>query len=176
MSLRTRQTVADGPVAKSPWDPAYSAPGTVEIHMVAPRSPIPPAGRYMLIGLGVAAVFLSLRFVLLGAWPVLLFSILDLGALAVALHMFNRGAVPEERLRIRDGELELVRRDHRGHKSHVRLPAFWTRLEASGLSEVDHNLWLVFRQQRHPIGQCVSVEERRNLEPRIRAALASAKG
>lgn len=176
MSLRTRQTVAGGPFAKSPWDPAYSAPGTVEIRIVAPRSAIPPAGRYMLLALGIAAALLSLRFLMLGAWPVLLFSVLDIGALAVALHMFNRSAVPEERLRVRDNEIELVRSDHRRREKRIVLPAFWTRLETSGRSEVDHNLWLVFRQQRHAIGLCVSADERRNLEPQIRAALASARG
>jgi len=161
---------------RSPWDARGLPADAVEIRMVAPRSAMPPAGRYMLLALGIAGALLSLRFLMLGAWPVLLFSVLDIGALAIALHMFDRSAVPEERLRVRDNEIELVRSDHRRREKRIVLPAFWTRLEISGRSGVDHNLWLVFRQQRHPIGLCVSAEERRNLEPQIRAALASARG
>ncbi|MFW2852503.1 DUF2244 domain-containing protein [Sphingomonas sp. TX0543] len=143
--------------------------------MSAPRSALPIQGKYLLITAGLAATIVSLRFVLLGAWPVLIFSALDIGALAVALHIFNRGPVPEERLRVVDGQVELERLDNRGRRSSVRLPVFWTRLEASGRTELDCDLWLVFRRERHPIGLCVSAAERRALQPRIAAALGAAR-
>lgn len=157
-----------------PWD--RPARGVAEIRMVSPRSTLPVPGRFLLIAAGAAAALVSLRFVLLGAWPVLIFSVLDIGALAVALHIFNRTPVPEERLRVVGGQVELERMDSRGRRSRITLPAFWTRLEASGRTELDHELWLVFRRERHRIGQCVSAEERRALEPRIRAILDSARG
>lgn len=158
-----------GAVTSGPWN--SPARNSVEIHMVAPRSALPVKGQYLLIAAGIAAALVSLRFVLLGAWPVLIFSLLDIGALAVALYVFNKSPVPQERLRVQDGEIELVRSDSRGRQTRITLPAFWTRLEMSGRSEVDCDLWLAFRQQRHPIGQCVSAEDRRRLAPRIRAAL-----
>lgn len=143
--------------------------------MSAPRSALPIKGQYLLIIAAVAATMISLRFILLGAWPVLIFSVLDIGALAAALHLFSRGQVPEERLRIIGGQIELERLDGRGRRSRITLPAFWTRLEASGRSELDYDLWLVFRRERHPIGRCISAAERRTLQPRIAAAIAAAR-
>jgi Integral membrane protein len=121
-----------------PWN--SHAHNNVEIHMIAPRSALPVKGYYLLIAAGIAAGLVSLRFVLLGAWPVLVFSLLDIGALAVALSVFNKSPVPQERLRIHDGEIELVRSDSRGRQTRITLPAFWTRLEMSGRSEVDCDL------------------------------------
>jgi uncharacterized membrane protein len=156
-----------------PWEQPFGE--GLEIRMSAPRSALPIHGKYLLIAAALAATIVSLRFVLLGAWPVLLFSALDIGALAVALHIFSRGPIPEERLRVIDGHVELVRVDGRGRRSHIRLPAFWTRLEASGRTELDCDLWLVFRRERHPIGLCVSAAERRALQPRIAAVLGAAR-
>jgi uncharacterized membrane protein len=132
-------------------------------------------GRTLLIGAALLGVLVGVRFLLIGAWPVLLFTVLDLGALFVAMHLFNRAPVPEERLCVRSHDVELIRSDHRGRRRRITLPTFWTRLEASGRSGADHDLWLVFRNERHAIGRCLSAEERRLLEPRIRAALASAR-
>lgn len=162
------------PDATGPWQAA--CPSENEIRMIAPRSTLPIQGKYLLWGAGIAAALVSLRFLLIGAWPVLLFSVLDIGGLAVALYLFNKGPVPEERLRVAGGIVELVRLDGRGRQSRIALPAYWTRIEASGRSELDHTLWLVFRRERYPIGQCVSAAERRVLEPRIRALLQTARG
>ncbi|WP_414711566.1 DUF2244 domain-containing protein [Sphingobium sp. UBA5915] len=156
-----------------PWD--ATAEDSLEIRMTAPRSSLPIRGKYLLIAAGIAAVLVSLRFVAIGAWPVLIFSVLDIGALAVALHLFNRSPVSEERLNIRDGQIELVRFDGRGRQTQVTLPAFWTRLEKTGRSEIDCDLWLVFRRERHRIGQFVSSAERLRLAPRIAAALQAAR-
>lgn len=148
-----------------PW--AQLEDGVPEVHMTSPRSALPVQGKYLLVAAAIASALVSLRFVLLGAWPVLVFSLLDIGALAVALHIFATGPVPEERLRIHDGQVELIRLDSRGRRSRITLPAFWTRLEMSDRSEIDCDLWLVFRRERHAIGRCVSAAERRRLAPKI---------
>lgn len=76
---RSRRPHASG--RKSPW----SAPtDVIEIRMASPRSPLPVQGRYRLIAAAIAAALISLRFVLRGAWPVLIFSVPDIGALAAA--------------------------------------------------------------------------------------------
>lgn len=172
----TPDIAAQPDFVRRPVNSEESEPAHLDLRMFAPRSSLPPMGRNLLIGGAVLCALVGLRFLLIGAWPVLLFAVLDLGALFVALHLFNRAPVPEERLCVRSHDVELMRSDHRGLRSRVNLPTFWTRLEASGRSGVDHDLWLVFRNERHTIGQCLSAEERRLLEPRIRAALASARG
>ena len=76
--------------AKGPWDPTYYGASRPAISMTAPRSALPwSAKRILWIAVAVSAV-MSLRFAMIGAWPVLIFSVLDIGGLYVALHMFSR--------------------------------------------------------------------------------------
>lgn len=158
-----------------PWDFAVLTRETSEIRMRAPRSMMPATSRYVLIGFAVAAALLSLRFLLIGAWPVILFSALDVGALGVAFHLFARGGVPEERLSVHGGTIRLVRSGGRGKEERIELPAYWTRLEVASWAPADFRLFLVFRQQRYPLGQCVSSAERRRIAPRVERALSSAR-
>lgn len=135
--------------------------------------PIPNS--YILAGVGVVAALLSVRFVMLGAWPVLVFALLDIGALAVAFYVFSRRPVPEELISLIGDQVVILRSDGQGKAHRLALPAFWTRLEVTSHSEVQCDLHLVFRQGRHPIGSCVSAAERRSLIPRIEALLARAR-
>lgn len=170
--MTAASSVAKGDPAR-PWDEVSTRQS--DILLRAPRSSLPVPARYFLItAIGIAAV-LSIRFAMIGAWPVILFSVLDIGGLAVALHLFARAPVPEDRIHIANGVIELTRTDTRGRLTRVYLPAAWTRLEERGRSEVDHDLWLVFRGDHHAIGRCVSAAGRRAAAPRIRAALAAAK-
>lgn len=164
---------ASRPLRPSPWDTSTEA--AFKMRLVAPRSPFSLEGKLLLGGAAFAAILVSLRFLLLGAWPVLVFSILDLGGLAVALILFRKRPVPEECLRIRGDRLELTRIDHHRRRTEIVLPVFWTRLETGSRSELDFELWLVLRRERHRIGRFVSAAERRALAPRLQAALRAAR-
>lgn len=164
---------APHPSRPDPW--GIASTGAFEIRLVAPRSPLSLEGKLLLGGAAFAAALVSLRFLLLGAWPVLVFSVLDLGGLAVALILFRRRPVPEERLRIHGDRLELTRIDHHGRRTEILLPVFWTRLETGSRSELDFELWLVLRRERHRIGRFVSAAERRAIAPRLHAALRAAR-
>lgn len=156
-----------------PWGSA--AMNAFEMRLAAPRSVLSLEGKLLLGGATIAAILVSLRFLLLGAWPVLVFSVLDLGGLAVALVLFSRRPVPEEQLRIHGDRLELVRIDHQGRRTEHALPVFWTRLEIASRSELDCELWLVLRRERYRIGQFISAAERRAVAPRLQAALRAAR-
>jgi len=146
-------------------------PQASEIQMVEPRSSFSSAGISILVCAGVAATFLILRFLAIGAWPISIFAALGFGILSLSLYIFRKSHVHEERLRIRGGELEFIRSDRRGKLTRIVLPAFWTRLEIKSRSDIECDLWLVFRNQRHPVGRCVSADERRRLAPHIRTVL-----
>lgn len=159
--------------AKGPWDPTYYGASRPAISMTAPRSALPwSAKRILWIAVAVSAV-MSLRFAMIGAWPVLIFSVLDIGGLYVALHMFSRSRPPEERLQFHSDRIELERIDAKGRSSKIALPAYWTRLETQERPDGDCRLWLVFRQERHPIGICLGAAERRAIAPQIQHALQS---
>lgn len=159
-----------------PWDVRHAEPGTVDIRMSAPRSDPPLPTRHILIVATVAAALVSIRFVMLGAWPVLIFSILDIGGLAVALVLFARSQPPREHLRISRDRIALIRFDERGRSASCTLPTFWTKVETISRSEVDCAVYLVFRQQRVAIARCLSDAERRELAPQISKALCACRG
>ncbi|WP_199554181.1 DUF2244 domain-containing protein [Sandaracinobacteroides hominis] len=142
--------------------------------MSAPRSSIPPAGRWMVIGALALTLLVSLRFLLLGAWPVMIFALLDIGALALALHLFSRSQVEQEWLRASSTGIELVRVDGRGRTHVDSFPPVWTRVEARSRSETDFQLELVASGRRRPIGLCLTAEERREIHPHVQRLLAKA--
>lgn len=158
-----------------PWDRNHVEPGTVEIRMSAPRSEIPKPARNVLLVIMTASVLMSLRFVMLGAWPVLIFSLLDIGALVTALYLFGRSKPQQERLQIAVDRIALIRADERGRTHQIDFPPFWTKLETISRSEADCQLFLVFRHRRVPIANCLSASERLKIAPKIAAALAFAR-
>lgn len=168
-----RQNSGQMPRKPGPWDPAYYTNSGPAISMTAPRSALPwSAKRILLITAAVSAV-MSFRFAMLGAWPVVIFSALDVGGLYVVLHMFSRSSTPEENLRFHLDLIELERIDAKRRTKKTALPVFWTRLETQELSDGDCRLWLVFRQERQPIGMCPGTTERRAIAPQIQHALQS---
>jgi uncharacterized membrane protein len=159
--------------AKGPWDPAYYPASGPAISMTGPRSALPWSARRILwVAVAVSAV-LSLRFAMIGVWPVLIFSVLDIGGLYVALHMFSRSRPPEERLQFHSDRIEFERINAKGRSSKIALPAYWTRLETQERPDGNCRLWLVFRQERHPIGTCLGATGRRAIAPQIQHALQS---
>ena len=163
------------PVGVGPWDRDHVAPGTVEIRMSAPRSEIPRPARHVLLASMAVSILMSLRFVMLGAWPVLIFSLLDIGALLTALVLFSRSRPQQERLQIAVDRIALIRADDAGRTRQIDFPPFWTRLETISRSEADCQLFLVFRHRRVPIANCLSASERLSIAPKIAAALATAR-
>lgn len=133
-------------------------PRPFDLAMVAPRSAMPERTTIVLIALGVPLALVALGFALLGAWPVLMFSGLDLLLLAAALHVFRRREVPSERL-VRDGATLIhIVRDGSGREDRVEFPAYWTRLIVA-----DGAAMLRFRNRSRPVGACLGATERREL-------------
>ncbi|GAA0335993.1 hypothetical protein GCM10009087_53050 [Sphingomonas oligophenolica] len=150
---------------------ARFAPRSFRLDMVSNRSFMPERTNLILLGFGTALGLMSLRFVLLGAWPVAIFALLDLTALGGALFAFRRSHVPAETLTIADGQIVHLAIDARGLERRATMPAYWVRLEAIERSPLDLTLWLRFRGQRHPVGQCLGLDERREVAKLIDRAL-----
>lgn len=165
----------DGSHQFGPWDPERIEAGTIDIRISAPRSSLPVSARRVLLAAAVVAGLVSIRFVLIGAWPVLLFSLLDIGGLAVALILFGRSQPQRERLLIDREKIALVRYDASGRSATSTLPTFWTRVETVSRSEVDCSLYLVFQQRRVAVARCLSDAERRALAPQINQALGKCR-
>lgn len=146
--------------------------GTFDLHMQANRSSIPLPAMHLLFATVAALLLMSVRFVALGAWPVAIFSLVDIGMLVGALVIFHRRAPPAELLSVREGQLVWHGSDGRT----VTMPAFWARLETVERSAADVTLWLRFRRHRHQVGQCLALEERRQVAEVLEGALRHARG
>ena len=118
--------------------------------------------RFALVIAGVAAIFalMGLRFLLLGAWPILPFMLVDVGLLGWALAESRRSGRQSEHLRLDADGLELVRINRHGRPSRTRIEPHWARVELEQLSADENRLWLAARGRRHPVGAFLSTAER----------------
>jgi uncharacterized membrane protein len=87
------------------------------------------------VGVSVAALSaaVSLRFLLLGAWPVLLFSVLEVPLVSLLLAINLRRARASELILLDRQTMTVTRTDPRGRRQSFSMPAAWlqVKLEAA---------------------------------------------
>jgi uncharacterized membrane protein len=127
-----------------------------------------------LLVLGVGALFLvgSLRFLVLGLWPVIPFMIADVVLLAWALRANYRSGGRHERLVLAGDELTLTRVNPWGEAQVEVLEPFFTRVQIEETPLGDALLTLSARGKRLVVGSFLSAPERREVGAVIREALA----
>ena len=152
---------------------ARFAPRSFRLDMTSNRSFMPGRTNLILLAFGIVLTLMSLRFILIGAWPVAIFSLLDMALLIGALHAFRRSRVPAETLTITDGQIVHVAIDALGRESGASIPAYWAKLERVERSPLDLTLWLRFREERRPVAECLGLAERREVARIIERALGA---
>jgi len=160
--------------SKKPRDdgaPNFLEPSSLTLRMIANKSSSPRQEAGLLLGIALILAIMSLRFVILGAWPVAIYSAIDVAILAGALNYIRRSRPAEEWLTIADGQITHWSIDDRGRKARVSLPAHWTKLQVSGgPCSLDLALW--FRSKRHPIALCLPSTERREVATIVKKSLS----
>lgn len=126
-----------------------------------PSRPMAPRQMWLMLA-GVALIFLlmGLRFLWLGAWPILPFMALDVGLLAWALRESRRSGRQSEHLRLDGNGLELVRIPAHGPPRRTRIEPHWAQVELQQLGEDENRLWLTSGGKRHALGAFLSPPER----------------
>ncbi|MBA4040336.1 MAG: hypothetical protein C0474_00745 [Sphingobium sp.] len=152
--------------------PERSRGGAFDLHMQANRSTMPLPVIHVMIAAGITLLLLSARFVVIGAWPVAIFSLFDIALLTGARVIFRRRPPPAEQVSLRGNELVWHGSDGRT----VTMPAFWARIETVERSPIDLTLWLRFRGERHQVGKCLALYERREVAEVLDRALRDARG
>lgn len=82
----------------------------------------------MVVGLLALSVAISLRFWLLGAWPVVVFSALEVPLVVLLLALNLRQARASEVLILNAHEFTVVRTEPSGRQRQTSLPAAWLRI------------------------------------------------
>jgi uncharacterized membrane protein len=144
--------------------------------MIVPHRSLTPRGLRRLIGLicllcGLTAI----RFWLIGAWPVVVFSVAEVG-LAVLLLRINAGQVrASELILLTDRTLRVVRTSAAGRRAERELSPGWLNVTLEETPGRVPRLVLVARGVREEIGAALGETERRDLARTLREALHRAR-
>ena len=133
----------------------------------------------MIAGVAVIFLLMGIRFLFLGAWPILPFMMVDIGLLWWAMRASYRSGRASEHLRLDEGGLELVRVAAHGQVRRTRIEPHWARVELEELGADQNRLWLTAPHSpgstrvRHAIGSFLSPRERAEIARVIEAGLAA---
>jgi uncharacterized membrane protein len=144
--------------------------------VIVPHRSLSPNGLRWLIGLICGLCGLTaFRFWLIGAWPVVVFSVVEVG-LAVLLLRINAGrARASEMILLTDRTLRVVRTTPGGRRSARDLAPTWLNVVLEETPGRVPRLVLAARGVREEIGASLGEAERRDLAHALRQALYDAR-
>jgi uncharacterized membrane protein len=144
--------------------------------VIVPHRSLTPRGLRWLIGLICLLCGLTaFRFWLIGAWPVVVFSVLEVG-LAVLLLRINAGqARASELILLTERTLRVVRTTAGGRRTERELSPGWLNVALEETPGRAPRLVLVARDVREEIGAALGESERRDLAHAVQAALHDAR-
>jgi uncharacterized membrane protein len=127
--------------------------------------------RWLVGGIGSIFFIGGLRFLALGAWPILPFMAADLALLWWAFRANYADARGHERVVLQGDALSLLRVSAQGIEKRFGFEPFWTRVQIEETPLGDANVWLAARGRRVRVGHFLSAPERREVGAAIAAAL-----
>lgn len=140
--------------------------------MIVPHRSLSARG-LLTVMLAIAALtaLAALRFWLIGAWPVAVFGVAELGLAIFLLQLNARRARASEMILLSDEALRIVRTDPRGRRQETVLPVGWLNAVLEEPSGKVPRLLLVAHGVREEIASTLGEEEKRDLSAALRDAL-----
>lgn len=114
----------------------------------------------MIAGVSLIFLLMGVRFLMLGAWPILPFMLADIALLAWAMRASYRSGRASEHLRLDSEGLEFIRIAAHGQARRTRLEPWLARVELEELGEAENRLWLRAGDRRLRLGSFLSPAER----------------
>jgi uncharacterized membrane protein len=140
--------------------------------VIMPHRSLSPRGLAILLG---AISFLcgltALRFWLIGAWPVIGFSVVEVGLALWLIRANARSARASEMVLLSENALRIVRIDPRGRRQERRLNAAWLNIVIEEAPGRVPRLVLAARNVREEIAAALGEAEKRDLAAALGAAL-----
>jgi uncharacterized membrane protein len=155
-----------------PWDQEIFAA------RISPHRSLTSRGfRTLVLVFSGASALLCIPFVLLGAWPIATYLLLDVALFGSALEANRRAAHAYETVRLTSVELEFARVTARGAKTEWRFNPFWVRIERQEHEEFGlERLSLVSRGRRVEIAGFLGPGQKAEFADALARALAVARG
>ena len=117
-------------------------------------------------------VFAAIRFIMIGAWPVVIFVAIDLIALWLAFFLNYRSAQRFETVQLTDTDLLLTRIHPNGRSETWRFEPYWAQVKLRKLGEDDNELSLRSHGEQVVFGQFMLPKERKEFARSLEGALA----
>jgi len=153
-----------------------SAEATLFEAMIVPHRSLTPRGRRWLIGvICLLCGLTALRFWLIGAWPVVVFSVLEVGLAVLLLRLNARQARASELILLAERTLRVVRTSAGGRRAERELPSGWLNVVLEESPGRAPRLVLVARGVREEIGAALGEAARRDLACALGDALHRAR-
>ena len=144
--------------------------------VIVPHRSLSPRGLRWLIGVVCLLCGLTaLRFWLIGAWPVVVFSVVEVGLAALLLRINARQARASELILLTDRTLRVVRTTAAGRRAERELSPGWLNVALEETPGRVPKLVLVAHGVREEIGAALGETERRDLARALQYALYQAR-
>ena len=132
---------------------------------------------WFLVAVGALALFIGLRFALLGAWIVLPLAALEIVGLGIAFALVARAARQREIIDIDEDELRVIREDGR-QRQEWRFHAYWVQilLQPDPANWYPTRLFLRSHGRQLEIGRSLTDQERQQLTDELKRRLAGPPG
>lgn len=126
---------------------------------------------WLILGLLGATGLTVLRFWLLGAWPVAVFAVLEVGLFLTLFWVHARAGRQMELLLLSPSSLRVVRIDHRGRRDEQQLQPGWLNVVLQERAGRVPTLLLTSHGRRDEIARSLGEAEKRDLAVALEAAL-----
>ena len=144
--------------------------------VIVPHRSLSPRGLRWLIGVVCLLCGLTaLRFWLIGAWPVVVFSVVEVGLAVLLLRINARQARASELILLTDRTLRVVRTTAAGRRAERELSPGWLNVALEETPGRVPKLVLVAHGVREEIGAALGETERRDLARALQDALYQAR-
>ena len=140
--------------------------------VIVPHRSLSPRGLRTLIGvICLLCGFTVLRFWFIGAWPVIGFSVAEIGLAIFLLWINARRARAREFIVLTYAALQIVRTDQTGRRRDLALPIAWLNVVLEEPAGRVPKLLLAAHGVREEIAAALGEAEKRDLAASLRAAL-----
>ncbi|WP_262692425.1 DUF2244 domain-containing protein [Kordiimonas aestuarii] len=125
----------------------------------------------MIMILAAFCLFAAIRFIMIGAWPVVIFVGIDLVALWLAFHFNYRAAQRFETVQLTDRDLLVTRVHPNGRAQTWRFEPYWVQVRLRKLDDGENELSLRSHGERLSFGHFMLPDERREFALALESAL-----